>query len=327
VDDNTMRIGVIGAGTVGTALALALADRGYPVVAVASRRVASAAALASRIPGCRASATPQAVVDAADLVLLTVPDDAIRAVADGVRWRPGVAAVHCSGAAGLDVLAAAAAAGAAVGSCHPLQSFADAGEALRALPGSTFALEGDGALLARLELLVRDLGGRPLRLPPGAKALYHASAVLAGNYLVTLAQTAAELWAAFGLSREEALAALLPLLRGTVDNLERVGVPRALTGPIARGDAGTVRRHLAALGDRAPHVVELYRRLGLATIPIAVDKGTLTAEAAGRLRALLSAPAASTAGTAGESCATEALARGLQRQEAAAAGTEGESCA
>src|SRR5439155_12605800 len=167
-----MRIGVIGAGTVGTALALALADRGHPVVAVASRRVASAAALASRIPGCRALATSQAVADAADLVLLTVPDDAIRAVADGVRWRPGVAAVHCSGAAGLDVLAAAAAAGAAVGSCHPPQSFADAGETLPTLPGSTFALQGDGLLLARLEVLVRDLGGRPLRLPPGGRALY-----------------------------------------------------------------------------------------------------------------------------------------------------------
>jgi predicted short-subunit dehydrogenase-like oxidoreductase (DUF2520 family) len=117
--------------------------------------------------------------------------------------------------------------------------------------------------------------------------LYHAAAVFACNYAVALVGLATELWQTFGVSREEATQALLPLLRGTVSNIERLGLPRCLTGPIARGDIGTIRKHLVALGDSMPSLVPVYCELGLATIPIALHKGGIDEERAEELRKLL----------------------------------------
>lgn len=250
---------------------------------------------------------------ACELVFLTVPDDAIEAVAGSLRGRSGQAVVHCSGGLSLEPLATIATMGVRVGSFHPLQAFAQPvrpepveghdGQALRQaqherresvqqevgdrLAGITYGLEGPEPLISTLEDLARDLGGRPIRLPPGSKALYHASAVLASNYLVTLAQQASDLWAHYGVPRDEALTALLPLIEGTVANLNSIGLPDALTGPIARGDVGTVRRHLEVLAASAPDAVPLYRKLGSRTVPIGRAKGTLAAEAAEMLKTLL----------------------------------------
>jgi predicted short-subunit dehydrogenase-like oxidoreductase (DUF2520 family) len=272
-DSRRPRLGFIGAGTTGSAFARCLADAGYPVVAVASRTAASAERLAARLNGCRAVADAQAVADVADLVFITTPDAAIAGVAAQVRWRPGSWVVHVSGAESLDVLAPARRAGAAVGSIHPLQTFADYEQAVAAMPGSTFALEGDGALLECLREMVTALGGRAVELRPQDKALYHAAAVLVSNYVVTLMDMATRLWQQFGADPDSAPEALLPLLQGTVDNLRRLGLPDALTGPIARGDLGTVSRHLEALEAMAPDLLPAYRELGLQTIPVAAALG------------------------------------------------------
>jgi len=238
-------------------------------VAVASRTPGSARRLAARPKGCRAVADPQAVADAADLVFITTPDGAIAEVAAQVRWRPDAWVVHVSGAESLDALEPARRAGAAVGSMHPLQTFADIEHAVAAMPGSTFALEGEGPLLACLREMARALGGRAIELRPEDKALYHVAAVLASNYVVTLMDMATGLWQEFGVEQDSAAKALLPLLQGTVDNLRRLGLPDALTGPIARGDLGTVRRHLKALEASAPDMLLAYRELGLRTVPVA----------------------------------------------------------
>jgi len=270
-------------------------------VAVASRSAASAERLAARLSGCCAVANAQAVADAADLVFITTPDDAIAGVAAQVRWRPGVWVVHVSGAESLDVLEPARRAGAAVGSIHPLQTFADHEQAVAAMPGSTFALEGDGLLLDCLRQMVAVLRGRAVELRPQDKALYHAAAVLVSNYVVTLMDMATTLWQQFGADEDSATQALVPLLQGTVDNLRRLGLPEALTGPIARGDLGTVRRHLEALAAWAPDLLPAYRELGLQTIPVAVALGReraalgrcggLNSRRAEELRALLTAGA------------------------------------
>jgi predicted short-subunit dehydrogenase-like oxidoreductase (DUF2520 family) len=126
------------------------------------------------------------------------------------------------------------------------------------------------------------LGGRPLALH-GDRAVYHLSAAIASNYLVTLLDLAAGLWGELGLSKEEGLRALLPLVRGTVENLDRVGLPAALTGPIARGDVGTIERHLAVLDRVAPEARTMYKELARRTIPIALAKGRIDAAAARRL--------------------------------------------
>jgi predicted short-subunit dehydrogenase-like oxidoreductase (DUF2520 family) len=275
-------------------------------VAVASRSAASAERLAERLNGCRAVENAQTVAGAADLAFIATPDDAIGSVAAQVRWRPGVWVVHVSGAESLSVLEPARCAGAAVGSIHPLQTFADTEHAVASMPGSTFALEGGGALLDCLRQMVAALRGRAVELRPQDKALYHAAAVLVSNYVVTLMDMATRLWQQFEADPDSAAQALLPLLQGTVDNLRRLGLPDALTGPIARGDLGTVQRHLEALEAMAPDLLLAYRELGLQTIPVAAAlnkrraalgrSGGLDQQRADELRALL-ATGAVAAGT------------------------------
>jgi predicted short-subunit dehydrogenase-like oxidoreductase (DUF2520 family) len=282
--------GFIGAGTVGTALAVRLRGKGYGVVAVASRTRASAQRLAGMVDGCRVCDHPQAVADAADLVFITTPDGAIPQVAAQVKWRPGQGVVHCSGADSLNILAPAAECGALRGGFHPLQTFATVAYAIENIPGSTFALEADGALLATLKEMAAALGGHWIELRPGDKVVYHAAAVIACNYMITLVKLATDLWKTFGVSTPEATQALLPLLRGSLNNLDNVGLPNSLTGPIARGDAGTVQKHLAALRERAPELLPAYEELGRQTIPIALAKGKIDKEKASELNAILGQP-------------------------------------
>ena len=284
-----MRIGFIGVGVVGTALARGLSRAGYAVVAVASRRFESAQRLAAAIPGCMAYPETQAVANAADLVFITTRDDAIAEVARSVRWVSGQMVVHTSGATTISALASAKEAGALVGSFHPLQTFADADQALASLPGTTFVLEGEGQALECLKKIAEDLGGRYLTIRSEDKTLYHAAAVMASNYTVTLMHMAVDMWRAFGVEPSVALQALLPLLRGTVRNLEVVGLPRCLTGPVARGDVTTVQAHLETLAKRAPELLPAYRELALQAIPVGIAKGTLDPAAAELLRQALRA--------------------------------------
>ncbi|MBI4498587.1 MAG: DUF2520 domain-containing protein [Chloroflexi bacterium] len=290
-------IGIIGAGTVGKALAWRLTRAALPaapgqpempwrVVAVASRSRTSAQQLAARVPGCQVVDSPQEVADRADLVFITTPDDVVPSIAEDVAWQVGQWVVHCSGADSVQNLDPARRAGALVGGFHPLYTFASAERALEDLAGATFALEGEGPLLEALKRIAEALGGRWIVLRPEDKVLYHAAAVLACNYLVTLTKLATDLWQQFGVEREAAVAALIPLLRGTVNNLAEVGLPAALTGPIARGDTGTVRKHLLALMERAPAVLTMYRELGLQTLPVALEKGRIDTRQATELLAL-----------------------------------------
>ena len=279
-------LGFIGAGRVGTGLASAFARAGVNVVAIASRTSASARKLAKRVRGARACA-PQEVADRADIAFLTVPDDAIELIAASVRWRAGSACVHCSGAADLDVLRRAVADGALAGGFHPLHMFGEAGEDPGALAGSSIALAGPDALVQRLARLARALDARPLRLPEGGRALYHAAANFSGAFVIALIQETVALWGRLGIAQGAALAALLPLLRGTADNVEKLGAAGGLGSAIARGDAGTIRRHLDVLAREAPESLELYRILSLRTIPLALAKGTLEPAAAKEITALL----------------------------------------
>ena len=279
-------LGFIGAGRVGTGLAHGFARAGVIVVAIASRTIASAQKLARRVRGARACA-PQEVADRADIVFLTVPDDAIAAVASGIKWRAGSACVHCSGAADLGVLRKAVADGALAGGFHPLHMFGETRESSGALAGSAIALAGPDVLVQSLARLARALGAKPLRLPEGGRALYHAAANFSGAFVIALIQEAVALWGKLGIAQADAIAALLPLLRGTADNVERLGAAGGLGSAIARGDAGTVRRHLEVLAAEAPDSLELYRILSLRTIPLALAKGTLKPEAAKEIAALL----------------------------------------
>jgi predicted short-subunit dehydrogenase-like oxidoreductase (DUF2520 family) len=282
-----LRLGFIGAGRLATALAWGFARRGCTVAAVASRSRAPAEKLAAPITGCKVVGDPQAVLEHAELVFLTVPDDAIAPLASGLRWRAGLAAVHCSGATEVSALAAAAAQGAQTGGFHPMQTFTDPEAALASLPGCTVAIEAGEPLHAQLKDLAALLGCRAMHLPPGARVRYHAAGAYASQYLVALLAEAAEIWKSFGASEQDAIAALLPLARGTLASVERAGLAQGMPGPVSRGDLGTVRRHLEALRALDPDIAALYCELALRTLPLAQARGTLSAERAAEFRTLL----------------------------------------
>jgi predicted short-subunit dehydrogenase-like oxidoreductase (DUF2520 family) len=285
-----LKVGFIGAGTTGTALAVRLSQAGCPVVAVFSRSLSSAQKMANLVANCQVCHSSQEVADAAELVFITTPDNAIARVASEVKWHAGQSVVHCSGADSVDILEPAKKLGASVGSFHPLQTFASVNQAVQNLPGSTFALEAREPLLSELKALASLLDGEWVELKPGDKVLYHAAAVFVSNYLVTLVKLALDLWQDFGVSPKEATKALLPLLKGTINNIDNVGLPYCLTGPISRGDSGTISKHLNALAAKNSALLTTYKELGLQTVPIALAKGKIDKHKAEELKALLSHP-------------------------------------
>ncbi len=283
-----MKTGFIGAGTTGTALAARLSEKGWPVAGVYSRSLSSAEKLARLLPNCTACHASQELADVAEMVFITTPDDVIAQVCSEVHWHKGQSVLHCSGAHSVDILEPARRLGANVGSFHPLQSFADIDQAIANLPGSTFGLEAKEPLLSTLKELTSLLDGNWVELKPGDKVLYHVAAVFACNYLVTLVKLALDLWKGFGVSSREATNSLLPLLRGTLSNIDNIGLPTCLTGPVARGDLGTIERHLDALDAKNPSLLTAYKELGLQTIPIALAKGKINEQKAAKMKTLLS---------------------------------------
>jgi predicted short-subunit dehydrogenase-like oxidoreductase (DUF2520 family) len=281
------RIGFIGAGTVGTALAVRLSRQDYPVIAIFDLIPASAQRFTEAVKGCQIYDQAQDVADAADFVFITTPDDFISQVAADVHWRAGQMVAHCSGAASTDVLTPARELGARVGCIHPLQTFASIEQAIENVPGSLFAIEAEEPVLSVLKEMATSLQGTWMELTAEDKALYHASACIACNYFYTLVSIAADLWQNWGKSRNEAIQAMMPLFQGSLRNLKDVGLPKGATGPILRGDLVTIRKHLATLAEKAPDVLPLYKMLGIWTIPLALGKGTIDQKKADELRELL----------------------------------------
>jgi predicted short-subunit dehydrogenase-like oxidoreductase (DUF2520 family) len=279
--------GLVGAGAVGTALGVALSRAGWPVHAVASRDPDRRRRFRELVPAARAFVDAQALVEEVELIVLAVPDDALAPLAGTLRMYSGQAMIHTSGVLGAEVLEPAMAAGTQIGSFHPLVAFADTERAVAALHGATIAIEGDDQFLALLAEMAEAVGARPVRLAPGSKSAYHAAAVLAAGGFVALLDAIAELGRVAGLDEAGALAIYGPLIEGTLGNARALGIRQALTGPITRGDAGTLRAHLAALEAYAPGVVPLYRAAAEREIVLAEGRGALTPEGARTLRASL----------------------------------------
>ncbi len=281
-----MRIGFIGAGRLGLALSRALARSGERVVAGFSRDSAKSAALAAAIPGCRSMATAQELADAAELVFVSVSDDAIAGVVSQVRWSARHAVIHCSGAAELDVLAEARRQGAQTGSFHPLQLFSDPEVAAAGLSRCVIALEAAPPLLGELERLVGALGAQPLRVPAGKRAAYHAASHYAAAFICVLLEEGEKLLGALGIDAEHSRPALQALASGTLDAIALSGPARAMAGVYARGDTGTAARHVEALQEMRADSA-LYRELAERSIRLALEAGRIDAARAAQLRALL----------------------------------------
>jgi len=290
LDASQDRIAIVGAGKVGTAVGYLLLSAGFAVVAVADRNP-SAVERSLSYTGGKPYTLPSEAAREANIIIITTPDDEIAGIcatlSEAGAISRGDKVVHMSGAGGLDLLESARRAGSLVASVHPIQSFADIEGAIENLPGSTFGITAQPEIIDWSEELVRILGGIPFLVAESDKPLYHAAACMASNYFTTLMHTVESIYVSLGLTHEEAVRAFWPLVRGTMKNIERQGTVQALTGPIARGDVGTIQKHLTAFHEKLPQFLRVYQELGVLTVDLGMEKQTLTPERAKAIKRLL----------------------------------------
>ena len=282
-----LRVGVIGAGRVGAVLAAGLRAAGHEIVAVAGESDASRERAAALLPGVPLL-KPTDVARAADVLLLTVPDDMLDNVATTLSGagviRKGQVVVHTSGRHGLAVLTPAIAVGARAIAMHPAMTFTGTEVDLPRLQGCVFGVTAGAGERELAERLVHDLGGLPMFVPEDKRTLYHAGLAHGANHLVTLVTQAMELLGAAGA--DDPAATLRPLLNAALDNALAQG-DAALTGPIVRGDVGTIRGHLAEIASTAPHTLPSYVAMARATLDRVVTDGRVLPIRANRIRQVL----------------------------------------
>jgi len=274
-------IAIVGPGRLGQALARSLRAAGYTISEVISRDLPESRRRAARLAralGARAR-TPATASFNAQVVWLCVSDDAIRAcareLAPKAGWK-GKVALHSSGALSSDLLAALRRRGAAVASIHPMMTFGRDPSSTPSLGGVPFAIEGDARAARVARRIARDLGGEPFRIPRESKVLYHVLGSFSSPLVVATLATAEQVAAAAGISRPAAARIMQPILQQTIVNYLRDGAGAAFSGPLARGDLATVRRHLAAL-RRVPEARQVY---------IALVRAALKSLPVGRRRAM-----------------------------------------
>ena len=272
-------IAIIGCGKVGTSLAFFLSEAGYRIVGLYSKTRASAENTARLIDGPEPARFPCDVTRTADVVLITTPDDVIADACQVIAGHDGFgennAVLHCSGALPSTILAPAREAGAVAASMHPLQSFAAARTDINPFEGINMAVEGDGPAVALASRMALDLGANVHAIKTEGKTLYHAAAVTASNYLVTILDLALKMLQAAGMEPAVGFSILKPLIDGTLNNIEKIGIPEALTGPIARGDVDTVAAHIEHIVAQVPELKTLYCQLGIDTAGVARAKGSI----------------------------------------------------
>jgi predicted short-subunit dehydrogenase-like oxidoreductase (DUF2520 family) len=264
-------IGIAGAGRLARAIGCLLRDSRQPLASIASRTPARAQAAAEFIGAGIEAVTYADLAKHTQRILIAVPDDALEPVADTLVIDRGIV-LHTCGARGAEALDRLRARGVSCGAIHPLQTIPE-GSGAAPLAGIHFAVSGDDAAVQWAEQITTAAHGRILRVASESRPLYHAAAVMAGNYLVALLSAAEDLMDLAGVPRAQALEALAPLARASLENTLRRGPAGALTGPIERGDAATVARHLLALQEAAEPVRALYRAGGLQTLAIAAGRG------------------------------------------------------
>ncbi|MFI5671821.1 Rossmann-like and DUF2520 domain-containing protein [Streptomyces sp. NPDC051704] len=285
-----LTVGVVGAGRVGSALARALQQAGHRPVAVSGVSDASRRRAARMLPDVPL-VPPAQVLELADLVLLTVPDDALPALVEGLAEtgaiRPGQLLVHTSGRYGTAVLDPARRAGALPLALHPAMTFTGTEVDVQRLAGCSFGVTAPEELRLAAEALVIEMGGEPEWIAEENRPLYHAALALGANHLVTLVAQAMELLHKAGVEHPDRM--LGPLLGAALDNALRSG-DAALTGPVARGDAGTVAAHVAELRKHAPASVSGYLAMARTTADRALAHGLLKPELAEDLLGVLADP-------------------------------------
>lgn len=272
-----LRVGIVGAGRVGAVVGAALRAAGHEVVAASGTSEASVSRIETLLPGVPRR-DPQEVVKDAELVVLTVPDDALAELTGGLAalesFRAGQLVMHCAGRHGLSVLEPAAQRGAIPFAIHPAMTFTGTSIDLGRLREAVFAVTAPNAFLPVAQALVVEMGGEPLVIADADRATYHAALVHGANHVVTLVTQAAALLGRIGV--EEPGRVLGPLVHASVDGALRdaPGAVTTLTGPVVRGDSATVAAHLAALAGNE-EALTAYRAMARATADLALAGGRI----------------------------------------------------
>jgi predicted short-subunit dehydrogenase-like oxidoreductase (DUF2520 family) len=274
---------ILGVGKVGSAMGYLLKNAGYRIVAIADKSKHKAKQ-GSKYTGAEICEDAVDAASRAENIFITTPDDAIFSVCEKISRegsvKKGDKVIHVSGAGGLDLLDSARRMGAYVASIHPLQTFADIESAIQSIPGSTFGITADDEIRDWSVQIVKNIGGIPFFVSEAEKPLYHAAACVASNYLTTLINIVENIYLSFGLDQETAIRAFWPLVEGTIRNIKNTGSVKSLTGPIERGDIGTIRKHLDILEKKFPDILDFYRTMGILTVDVGRKKGTLSEDKA-----------------------------------------------
>lgn len=283
-------IAIVGAGNVGITLGLLLKKKGYQIAGIISR-TAESAQRGGQVIGTKGCTDIFPVLKTANVIFITTPDRVIQETCNLISrkkgFKEGDLAIHTSGSHSSEILSSARASGAHVMSVHPLQTIPGPEAGVRNLPGSYFAVEGDEEGLPFVRRMISDLEGFMLEIPTEMKPLYHASACVVSNYFVAIIRLGLSMMEELGIPKENALKALLPLIRGALQNIETVGVPQGLTGPISRGDYSTIRDHFTIMKNKMPESVSLYGELGKYTVQVALEKGSIDKQQAEQLLKVL----------------------------------------
>jgi len=272
-------VALIGAGSAGTAMCIALHRAGHPIAAVASRSLESAKRCGLLVDCEQTGTNPAEAARLAEVVIIATPDGTIentcQTLVDSGGLHSGQLVLHLSGALTSDALIIARTVGADTLSLHPAQTMVEPLTSAELLKTACFCLEGNDSAVARGKAITDEISGNTIVIDKDKKALYHAALSVSSNYLTTLEAMAIEMLAGAGITRQDALALLSPLIQGSVDNLANTGLPDALTGPISRGDAQTVEKHMRVLETGPEAHLKLYKMLGLETLKLAIEKGKM----------------------------------------------------
>ncbi|MBI4743821.1 MAG: DUF2520 domain-containing protein [Actinobacteria bacterium] len=272
------KIVIIGAGKAGVALGILLKSAGYDIAAVCSKHKSSLKKASSYLDGFLTTDAVEAA-KTGDIIFLSVRDNQIKDLCDSIAakdgFKKGNYVFHLSGALSVDVLKKAEKRGAKIGCIHPIQSFADIKGAIKNLPGSYFGITGDKSVLLLAKRIVKSLKGKFLIIEDKDKPIYHIAACVVSNYLVSLINYAENLYKIIGINESDAFRAFYPLIKGTLDNIEKKGTIEALTGPIVRGDTEVILKHIEQLKKKLPDELSLYRELGLAATEIAFKRKSI----------------------------------------------------
>jgi predicted short-subunit dehydrogenase-like oxidoreductase (DUF2520 family) len=312
------KVAIIGPGRVGLTIGLALKRKGYTIVGVAGRTLKSARRGANLLkkradtrvrPYIESTVYSTKIVEVireAHIILITTPDreieKVVKLIAESSTLQKGTLVIHTSGAMGVDVLDPLQKNGALTLAMHPIMTFS--AEPVKWLKGNLlnktnyqlpitniqgcyWGLDGKGKALQLGKKLVKDLGGNPVQVSKEGRILYHTAASISSNFLVTLIDFALRAYEEIGIPRKKGIDMMLPLVQGTLNNIEKSGIPQALTGPIERGDVEVVREQVKVIRKELPEFLPLFLELGRKTLGLAKEKGTLTSKAAREMKRIL----------------------------------------